>query len=121
MFAHGSGSSRHSVRNRFVVDSLRRDGFATPLLDLLTDLLTEREGHEDRATGRLRFDIGLPAERVAARWSGRHGRGRRGGCRSACSARAPARRRRRWWWRRGRTWCGRWCRAVAGRTWRVGR
>ncbi|MFI9009093.1 dienelactone hydrolase family protein [Actinosynnema sp. NPDC053489] len=62
VFAHGSGSSRHSPRNRAVAGSLRRDGFAT----LLLDLLTEREEREDRAGGRLRFDIGLLAERVAA-------------------------------------------------------
>lgn len=70
VFAHGSGSSRHSGRNRAVAESLRRDGFAT----LLLDLLTEREEREDRVTGRLRFDIGLLAERVAAsvEWASRY-------------------------------------------------
>jgi dienelactone hydrolase len=70
VFAHGTGSSRHSVRNRAVAESLRVDGFAT----LLLDLLTEREELEDRATGHLRFDIGLLAERVAAsvEWTSRH-------------------------------------------------
>ncbi|GAB2980133.1 dienelactone hydrolase family protein [Saccharothrix stipae] len=69
VFAHGSGSSRHSARNRVVAESLRRDGFAT----LLLDLLTEREEREDRVTGQLRFDIGLLAERVAAsvEWTSR--------------------------------------------------
>ena len=69
VFAHGSGSSRHSGRNRAVAESLRREGFAT----LLLDLLTEREEREDRVTGRLRFDIGLLAERVAAsvEWTSR--------------------------------------------------
>ncbi|MFD1149952.1 dienelactone hydrolase family protein [Saccharothrix hoggarensis] len=70
VFAHGSGSSRHSGRNRAVAESLRRDGYATLLLDLLTD----REEREDRVTGHLRFDIGLLAERVAAsvEWTSRH-------------------------------------------------
>ncbi|WP_202919174.1 dienelactone hydrolase family protein [Saccharothrix deserti] len=70
VFAHGSGSSRHSGRNRSVAESLRRDGFAT----LLMDLLTEREEREDRVTGHLRFDIELLAERVAAsvEWTSRY-------------------------------------------------
>ncbi|MEV1121081.1 dienelactone hydrolase family protein [Actinosynnema sp. NPDC049800] len=69
VFAHGSGSSRHSGRNQAVAESLRRDGYAT----LLLDLLTQREEREDRVTGRLRFDIGLLAERVAAsvEWTSR--------------------------------------------------
>ncbi|MEU4743311.1 alpha/beta family hydrolase [Actinosynnema sp. NPDC023658] len=69
VFAHGSGSSRHSGRNRAVAEALRRDGYAT----LLLDLLTEREEREDRVTGQLRFDIGLLAERVAAsvEWASR--------------------------------------------------
>jgi putative phosphoribosyl transferase len=69
VFAHGSGSSRHSGRNQAVAESLRHDGYAT----LLLDLLTEREEREDRVTGRLRFDIGLLAERVAAsvEWTSR--------------------------------------------------
>ncbi|WP_447007517.1 dienelactone hydrolase family protein [Saccharothrix isguenensis] len=69
VFAHGSGSSRHSGRNRAVAGSLRREGFAT----LLLDLLNEREEREDRVTGHLRFDIGLLAERVAGavEWTSR--------------------------------------------------
>ncbi|HEX5724217.1 MAG TPA: dienelactone hydrolase family protein, partial [Longimicrobiaceae bacterium] len=62
LFAHGSGSSRHSSRNRYVAAELRRAGLAT----LLMDLLTPREEAADAYTGRLRFDIGLLAERLAA-------------------------------------------------------
>lgn len=62
VFAHGSGSSRHSPRNRWVAEQLRRARLGTVLIDLLT-------GAEDRAdarTAELRFDIGLLAERVSA-------------------------------------------------------
>jgi putative phosphoribosyl transferase len=58
VFAHGSGSSRHSPRNRFVAEVLEDAGLAT----LLTDLLTEREA-ADRANV---FDIDLLGRRVAA-------------------------------------------------------
>lgn len=60
LFAHGSGSSRHSRRNRFVAASLRRAGLAT----LLIDLLTLQEERVDQRTGHLRFDIGLLASRL---------------------------------------------------------
>ena len=60
-FAHGSGSSRHSGRNRQVAAALQRVGLAT----LLLDLLTEQEEQIDLRTRELRFDIGLLAERVA--------------------------------------------------------
>ncbi|MHB8877976.1 MAG: dienelactone hydrolase family protein [Myxococcaceae bacterium] len=60
IFAHGSGSSRFSPRNRFVAQTLRKEGLATLLLDLLT---TEEEA-EDAYTARLRFDIGLLARRL---------------------------------------------------------
>ena len=60
LFAHGSGSSRHSPRNRFVAQVLERSGLAT----LLMDLLTPDEEAIDRATGRLRFDIDLLASRL---------------------------------------------------------
>lgn len=60
VFAHGSGSSRHSPRNRFVADTLRAGGLAT----LLMDLLTEAEEAEDVRTLALRFDIGLLARRL---------------------------------------------------------
>lgn len=60
MFAHGSGSGRHSPRNQFVADRLRAAGLAT----LLIDLLTEAEGALDERTARLRFDIPLLADRL---------------------------------------------------------
>jgi dienelactone hydrolase len=62
LFAHGSGSSRHSPRNRYVAEALVEAGFAT----LLLDLLTADEERMDAVTGRLRFDIGLLAVRLAA-------------------------------------------------------
>jgi dienelactone hydrolase len=61
VFAHGSGSSRRSPRNRAVAEVLQLEGFAT----LLLDLLTENEEDVDRRTGELRFDIELLADRVA--------------------------------------------------------
>lgn len=61
LFAHGSGSSRHSPRNRMVARALREDGLAT----LLMDLLTPPEETIDNVTRHLRFDIPLLAERVA--------------------------------------------------------
>lgn len=60
LFAHGSGSSRHSPRNRYVAQTLRERGLAT----LLIDLLTPEEERADRSTAHLRFDIGLLAERL---------------------------------------------------------
>src|SRR5437762_2089319 len=62
LFAHGSGSSRFSPRNRLVADSLHRAGFGT----LLLDLLTPEEERLDAATAHLRFDIDLLANRVIA-------------------------------------------------------
>jgi putative phosphoribosyl transferase len=68
LFAHGSGSSRHSSRNRFVAGELNGAGLAT----LLFDLLTEQEEIEEQYTRHLRFDIGLLADRLAAAtdWAG---------------------------------------------------
>ncbi len=60
VFAHGSGSSRHSRRNRFVAKTLRQGGPAT----LLMDLLTPEEERIDLQTRHLRFDIDLLAHRV---------------------------------------------------------
>lgn len=60
LFAHGSGSSRHSPRNRYVAQVLRQGGLAT----LLLDLLTAAEECEDARTARLRFDINLLALRL---------------------------------------------------------
>jgi putative phosphoribosyl transferase len=61
LFAHGSGSSRLSVRNQAVAEILRRSGIAT----LLFDLLTPEEERQDANTGHLRFDIGLLSRRLA--------------------------------------------------------
>ncbi|GGN81411.1 hydrolase [Actinoplanes lobatus] len=60
LFAHGSGSSRHSPRNRVVAAELNRRRFAT----VLADLLTPEEEVRDARTGELRFDIGLLADRL---------------------------------------------------------
>jgi len=70
LFAHGSGSGRHSPRNRFVAGQLNSAGLAT----LLVDLLTEQEEAVDQYTARLRFDIGLLAERLmgATDWLARN-------------------------------------------------
>lgn len=57
LFSHGSGSSRHSPRNNAVAAVLRRDGFGT----LLMDLLTPGEDHDTL----MRFDIGLLTARLA--------------------------------------------------------
>lgn len=62
VFAHGSGSSRFSPRNRFVAEELSRSGLAT----LLIDLLTEVEERVDLATREHRFDIALLAARLEA-------------------------------------------------------
>ena len=64
LFAHGSGSSRHSPRNNYVAGELRASGVGTLLMDLLTP-------EEDRDYSR-RFDIGLLTQRLleAARWVG---------------------------------------------------
>jgi dienelactone hydrolase len=62
LFAHGSGSSRFSSRNRFVAEQLNDAGLAT----LLIDLLTPEEERVDAMTGHLRFDIGLLASRLVA-------------------------------------------------------
>jgi putative phosphoribosyl transferase len=62
LFAHGSGSSRHSPNNRYVAEQLQEAGLAT----VLTDLLTPEEGRIDADTGQYRFDIALLAVRLAA-------------------------------------------------------
>ena len=56
VFAHGSGSSRHSPRNRYVAQTLRSGAHVATLL---FDLLSEEEDREDTRTGRLRFDVEL--------------------------------------------------------------
>jgi len=69
VFAHGSGSGRHSPRNRQVAHYLRTIGLAS----LLVDLLTPAEDEEDRRTRRLRFDIAMLARRLVGttQWLGR--------------------------------------------------
>jgi putative phosphoribosyl transferase len=62
LFAHGSGSSRHSPRNRFVAETLRQASLAT----LLMDLLTLEEEAIDQQTGQHRFNIGLLARRLVS-------------------------------------------------------
>jgi len=66
LFAHGSGSSRHSPRNRYVAQVLQAHGIAT----LLFDLLTRREESIDQYSGELRFDIPFLAKRLvgATKW-----------------------------------------------------
>ena len=88
LFAHGSGSSRHSSRNRYVARLLNQAGLAT----LLVDLLTADEEVLDLHTARLRFDIALLAERLigATDWLAEHPDTR-------ISAPAPGLRPR--WWR----------------------
>jgi putative phosphoribosyl transferase len=61
LFAHGSGSSRHSPRNQYVAQVLQSHGIAT----LLFDLLTRKEEAVDQYTGELRFDIPFLAQRLA--------------------------------------------------------
>jgi putative phosphoribosyl transferase len=74
LFAHGSGSGRHSPRNRYVADVLQQVGLGT----LLLDLLTEAEERVDLENGHLRFDIDLLAKRLldATDWLQRQPAGR---------------------------------------------
>ncbi|GIM91062.1 dienelactone hydrolase family protein [Paractinoplanes toevensis] len=60
VFAHGSGSSRHSPRNRHIADELARRGLGT----LLVDLLSPAEEVDEARSHHLRFDIGLLADRL---------------------------------------------------------
>jgi putative phosphoribosyl transferase len=60
LFAHGSGSSRHSPRNQYVARVLHEAGLGT----LLFDLLTPEEEEADRITAHLRFDVAMLAERL---------------------------------------------------------
>jgi dienelactone hydrolase len=70
IFAHGSGSSRHSPRNRYVAELLNEGALAT----LLIDLLTEDEQEVDLQTAQLRFDIPFLANRLVAiaQWLSHH-------------------------------------------------
>lgn len=71
LFAHGSGSSRHSPRNRFVAHELQKARFATLLMDLLTPA---EEALDEVSGGSLRFDIGLLSGRLetASAWVRSH-------------------------------------------------
>src|SRR5678810_913192 len=60
IFAHGSGSGRHSPRNQFVSQVLNNDGVST----LLLDLLTEEEEKVDYVTREHRFNVELLADRL---------------------------------------------------------
>jgi putative phosphoribosyl transferase len=60
LFAHGSGSSRHSPRNKYVAHTLHGSEIGT----LLFDLLTQEEEEEERYTRHLRFDIALLSKRL---------------------------------------------------------
>jgi len=62
IFAHGSGSSRFSPRNRYVAEQFNKSGIGT----LLFDLLTPGEEEEDELTGQYRFDISLLAQRLVS-------------------------------------------------------
>ncbi|RJP79709.1 MAG: alpha/beta hydrolase [Candidatus Zixiibacteriota bacterium] len=62
VFAHGSGSSRHSPRNRYVAQVLNEAGLGT----LLIDLMTREEEIQEAATRFLRFDIGFLTDRLLA-------------------------------------------------------
>jgi dienelactone hydrolase len=75
LFAHGSGSSRHSPRNQFVAKSLNQEGLST----LLIDLLSEEEEREDKYTAHLRFDIELLGKRLVeiVDWLGKNERTKR--------------------------------------------
>jgi putative phosphoribosyl transferase len=70
VFAHGSGSSRHSPRNQYVANIL----YNAPFASLLVDLLTLEEEFVDTRTHELRFDVGMLADRlvVATDWLGVH-------------------------------------------------
>jgi hypothetical protein len=112
LFAHGSGSSRHSPRNRRVAGQLQRAGLGT----LLMDLLTADEEQLDLRSRELRFDIGLLARRLvgAIDWLAPASAGSsRWGCSGPAPVRPPP------WWPRpsGPTGSLRWSPAAAGRTW----
>ena len=88
LFAHGSGSSRHSPRNQFVARTLNRAGLGT----LLFDLLTPKEEALDIHTREHRFNIGLLAERLvhATKWTRKQEETRDPDCNSAAAVAPPA-------------------------------
>ena len=112
LFAHGSGSSRHSPRNRRVAEHLQRAHLGT----LLMDLLTADEEQLDLRSRELRFDIGLLARRlvgVSTGWPPASAESSGRGCSEPAPVRPPP------WWPppSGPTGWLRWCPAAAGRTW----
>ena len=110
LFAHGSGSSRHSPRNNFVAQVLHRAGMGTLLMDLLH--------HRGRFDLRNRFDIDLLTWRLerATQWIMEQPRSTVARYR-IFSARAPARRRRCRPQRRSVHRLVPWCHAAAVQTW----
>ena len=90
VFAHGSGSSRHSPRNRYVADIFNEGSLAT----LLIDLLNADEQEVDLQTAQLRFDIPFLANAWLLSRSGCANSPRFPGSRSAILAQARARRQR---------------------------
>ena len=111
LFAHGSGSSRFSPRNRYVASVLQSAGLGT----LLMDLCPPRKKSATSGPGSCASTSSCWRSGSCARSIGSRARRRRAGCASAALARAPARRRRWWRRRRGRTRSPRWYRAAAGR------
>ena len=90
LFAHGSGSSRHSPRNQYVARTLEHRHLATLLIDLLTP---EEEAIDDR-TAEYRFDIPMLAGRLVTIVDWLRRATRRRHCRLGCSVPAPAAARR---------------------------
>src|SRR3982751_3468434 len=72
LFAHGSGSSRHSPRNKYVAETLQRDGLATLLVDLLTSDEEESDLRAQKITYKIpgfvlnKFNIKLLAKRLVS-------------------------------------------------------
>jgi hypothetical protein len=113
LFAHGSGSSRLSPRNRYVAELLNQARLAT----LLVDLLSPEEEVVDLRTAQLRFNIGLLAERLVGitDWLDKSPTRNRSASDISVPAPAPLRR----WWRRQSVprWCARSCRGAGAPIW----
>ena len=109
IFAHGSGSSRHSARNRMVASVLNAAGFAT----LLFDLLTAAEERVDDRTREFRFDIGLLSDRPVAACDLVAGRPDTADLPIGMFGASTGRRRRSSRRRLGLPWSARWSRGAA--------